>query len=167
MTKLDSILKSRDITLPTKVHIVKTMVEHWRTDAFKLWCWRTLLRAPWPAKRSNQSILRSVLNIHCKDWCWSWSSNTSATWCKEPTHWKWPWCWERLKAVPGASMRSSARGKGHEEGGSAYAKVGSSLRRHPVPKHLPPKPESAYFTALCSHLNLWLYGGLSPTTSVR
>ena len=74
MTNLDSILKSKDITLPTKVHIVKAMVfpvityrceswtikkaEHRRTDAFKLWCWRRLLRIPWTAKRSNQSILK-------------------------------------------------------------------------------------------------------------
>ena len=63
--------------------------------------------------------------------------------------------------------RSSARGKGHEEGGSAYAKAGSSLRSPlEILEHLPPKPESAYFTALCSHLHLWLYGGLSPTTSL-
>ena len=68
--------------------------------------------------------------------------------------------------MPGASVRNSACGKGHEEGDSAYAKAGSSLRRRPVPKHLPPNPESAYFTALCSHLHLWLYGGLSPTTSL-
>ena len=63
-------------------------------------------------------------------------------------------------------MRNSARGKGHEEGGLAYAKAGSSLRRRPVPKHLPPNPESAYFTALCSHLHLCLYGALYPTTSL-
>ena len=68
-----------------------------RTDAFKLWCWRRLLRVPWTSMRSNQSILKeiSALNIHWKDWCWSWSSNTLATWCKEPTHWK------RLKAGEG------------------------------------------------------------------
>ena len=74
MTNLNSILKSRDITLPTKVHLVKAMVfpvityrcESWtikkaerqRTDAFKLWCWRRLLRIPWTARRSNQSILK-------------------------------------------------------------------------------------------------------------
>ena len=50
---------------------------------------------------------------------------------------------------------------------SAYTKAGSSLRKPPVPEHLPPKPESAYFTVLCSHLHLWLYGGLTPTTSFR
>ena len=76
MTNLDSILKSRDITLPTKVHPVKAMVfpvvmsgcESWtikkaecrRIDAFELWCWRRLLRVPWTARRSNQSILKEV-----------------------------------------------------------------------------------------------------------
>ena len=70
------------------------------------------------------------------------------------------------RIMPGASVRNSTCGKGHEEGGSAYAKAGLSLRRHPVPEHLPPEPESAYFTALCSYLHLWLYGGLSPTTSL-
>ena len=73
--------------------------EHWRIDAFELWCWRRLLRASWTARRSNQSILKELsLNIHWKDWCWGWNSNTLATWCKELTHWKRPWCWERLKA---------------------------------------------------------------------
>ena len=76
MTSLDSILKSRDITLPTKVHLVKAMVfpvvryrcESWtvkkaecqRIDAFKLWSWRRLLRVPWTARRSNQSILKEI-----------------------------------------------------------------------------------------------------------
>ena len=76
MTKLDSILKSRDITLPTKVCLVKAMVfpvvmygceswtikkaEHWRIDVFELWCWRRLLRVPWTARRSNQSILKEI-----------------------------------------------------------------------------------------------------------
>ena len=76
MTNLDSILKSRDITLPTKVHLVKAMVfpvvmygceswtikkaEHRRIDAFELWCWRRLLRVPWTARRSKQSILKEI-----------------------------------------------------------------------------------------------------------
>ena len=76
MTNLDSILKSRDITLPTMVHLVKAMVfpvvmygceswpikkaEHRRTDAFELWCWRRLLRVPWTTRRSNQSILKET-----------------------------------------------------------------------------------------------------------
>ena len=76
MTNLDSIFKSRDITLPTKVHLVKAMVfpvvmyeceswtvkkaERWRIDAFEPWCWRRLLRVPWTARRSNQSILKEI-----------------------------------------------------------------------------------------------------------
>ena len=73
--------------------------EHRRTDAFELWCWRRLLRVPWTARRCNRSILKEIiLNIHWKDWCWSWNSNTLATSCEELTHWKRPWCWERLKA---------------------------------------------------------------------
>ena len=72
--------------------------EHWRIDVFELWCWRRLLRVPWSARRSNQSIERkSVLNIHWKDWCWSWNSKTLATLCEELTHLKRPWCWERLQ----------------------------------------------------------------------
>ena len=70
MTKVHSILKSRDITLPTKVYLVKAMVfqvvmygyESWtvKTDAYELWCWRRLLRVPWTARRSNQSILKEI-----------------------------------------------------------------------------------------------------------
>ena len=115
MTNLDSVLKSRDIILPTKFRIVKAMVfpviiyecESWTTkkaehqkNAFKLWCWSRLLGVSWTARRSNHSSYRkSTLNIHCKDWCWSWSSNTLAIWRKEPTHWKRTWCWERLRAA--------------------------------------------------------------------
>ena len=115
MTNLDSIWKSRDIRDITKVHLVKAMVfpvvmygcESWtikkaesqRIDAFKLWCWRRLLRVPWTARRSNQSILKEIiLNVHWKDWCWIWNSNPLATWCEELTHLKRPWCWEELKA---------------------------------------------------------------------
>ena len=117
MTILDSTLKSRDVTLPTKFHLIITMVfpvvmygceswtikktEHRRVDAFELWCWRRLLRvSPLDCKeiqpvhiKGNQS-----LNIHWKDWCCSWNSNTLATWCKELTHLKRPWCRERLWA---------------------------------------------------------------------
>ena len=76
MTNLDSILKTRDITLPKKIHLVKDMdflvvmygceswtikkAEHWRIDAFELWCWRRLLRVPWTARRSKQSILKGI-----------------------------------------------------------------------------------------------------------
>ena len=115
MTNLNSILKSWDITLPTKVHLVKAMVfpevmygceswtikkaEHQRIDAFKLWCWRTL-ESPLDCKE--------IQPVHPKGnqfWIfigktnsWSWSYNTLATWCEELTHWKRPWCWERLRA---------------------------------------------------------------------
>ena len=109
MTNLDSVLKGRDITLLTKVCIVKAIVfpvvmygceswtikkaECWRIDAFELRrCWKRLLRVPWTTERSNQSIL----NIRWKDWCWSWC--TLATWWEELTHWKRPWCWERLRS---------------------------------------------------------------------
>ena len=123
MTNLDNILRSRDITLPAKVHLVKALVfplimygceswtvkkaEHQRIDAFKLWCWRKLLKVPWTARKSNQSILKDTsLGIHWKDWCWSWNSNTLATSCEELTHWKRPWCWEGLRAG----------GEGHDRG---------------------------------------------------
>ena len=74
--------------------------ECWRIDAsFKLWCWRRLLRVSWTARRSKQFILREISpEYSLEDWCWSWNSNTLATWCEELTHLRRPWCWERLKA---------------------------------------------------------------------
>ena len=73
--------------------------EHWRIDAFELWCWRRLLRVSGlQGDQTGQSWRKSVLNIHWKDWCWSWNSNTLATWCEKQTEWKRPWCWERLQA---------------------------------------------------------------------
>ena len=57
--------------------------------------WETL---EWQGDQISQSLRKSALNIHWKDWCWSWNSNTLATWCQELTHWKRPWCWERLRA---------------------------------------------------------------------
>ena len=115
MTNLDSIFKSRDITLPTKVRLIKAMVfpvvmyrcESWtikkaecqRTDTFELRCWRRLLRVPWTARRSNQSILKEIsLRFLWREWCWSWNSSTLATSCKELSHWKTLWCWEGLGA---------------------------------------------------------------------
>ena len=114
MTNIASIFKSRDITLPTKVHLVKAMVfpvvmygceswtikkaEHQRFDAFELWCWRRLLTVPWTVRKSNQSILKEISPAYSwKDRCWSWNSNTLATWYEEQTHLKRPSCWERLK----------------------------------------------------------------------
>ena len=112
MTNLDSIFKSRDITLPTKVHLVKAMIfpvghvwvweldykESWalKNYAFALWYSRRLLRIPWIARRSNQSILKisprsSLERLTLK-------LNTLPAWCQELTHWKRPWCWERLRA---------------------------------------------------------------------
>ena len=74
------------------VRVTTKKAEHWRTDAFELWCWRRLFRVSWTARRSNQLILRKLtLNIHWKDWCWSWNSNTLATWYEEPTCWERPW----------------------------------------------------------------------------
>ena len=109
MTNLQSILKHRDVTLPTKVCLVKAMVfpvvmyacENWtikkaecrRIDSFELWCWES---RGLHGDQTSQSERKSVMNIHWKDWCWS--SNTVVTWCEEVTHWKRPWCWERLKA---------------------------------------------------------------------
>ena len=115
MINLDSILRSRDISLPTKVHLVKATVfpvfkygweswttkkaEHWRIDAFELWCWRRLLRVPWTARRSNQSILKEISTEYSLERLMlklklqhfghlMWITDTR----------KRPWCWERLKA---------------------------------------------------------------------
>ena len=101
--------------LPTNFRLVKAMVfsvvtygceswsvkkaEHRRIDAFELWSRRILLSVPWTARRSSQSILEDISSgVLWKDWCWSWNSNTLATWCEELTHLKRPWCWERLRA---------------------------------------------------------------------
>jgi len=103
MTNLDSILKSRDITLPTKICLVKVMYEceSWtiRNWCFELWYWRRLLRAPWTARRSNQSILKEINSEYFLEGLMlKLKFNTLATWCEERIHWKRPWCWERLKA---------------------------------------------------------------------
>ena len=116
MTNLDSIWKSRDIILSTKVCLVKAMVflvvmygyeswaikkaEHRRIDAFEVcWCWKRLLKVPWTARRSNQSILKEI-STECslEGVMLSWNSSTLANLCKKLTHLKRPWCWERLKA---------------------------------------------------------------------
>ena len=115
MTNQDSVLGSRDITLPTMVCIVKAMIfpvhmyryERWtikkaecqRIDAFELWCWRWLLRAPWATRRSNQSILKEISPKNSLGvLVLKLSSNTLATWCEEKTPWKRTWCWKRLRA---------------------------------------------------------------------
>ena len=115
MINLDSILKSRDITFPRKIHLVKAMVfpvvmygfESWtvkkaerrKIDAFVLWCWRRLLRVPWTAKRSNQTSLKDISpGCSLEGLMLNWNSSTLATSCEESTHWKRPWCWEGLGA---------------------------------------------------------------------
>ena len=122
MTNLDSILKSRDITLPTKVRLVKAMVfpvvmygcESWtvkkaerrRVHAFELWCWRRLLRVPWTARRSHQSILKDISPEYSLEGLMlKLQLQYLATWCEELTHWKRPWCWERLKAGRQGNIR--------------------------------------------------------------
>ena len=115
MTNLDSILKSKDITLPSKVRLVKAMVfpvvmygceswtvkkaEHRRIDAFELWCWRRLLRVPWTARRYNLSILKETSpGCSLEGLMLKLKLNTLATSCEELTLWKRPWCWEDLGA---------------------------------------------------------------------
>ena len=72
--------------------------EHQRIDTFGLWCWRRLLRVPWTARRSNLSILKEMSPEYSLEGMMpKWNSSILATWCGEPTHWKRPWCWERLK----------------------------------------------------------------------
>ena len=114
MTNLDSILRSRDITLPKKVHLVKAMVfpvviykceswtikkvECWRADAFELWCWRRCFESPLDCKE-----IQSVQPKGDQSWIFIGRTDAEdlATWYEELTHWKRPWCWERLKAGEG------------------------------------------------------------------
>ena len=111
---LDSILKSRDLTLPTKVHLVKAVVfpvvmygcesctikkaEQWRIDAFELWCWRRLLRVPWIAWRFDQAMLKQISpECSLEGLMLKLKLQYLATWCDELTHWERPSCWEKLK----------------------------------------------------------------------
>ena len=115
MIKLYSVLKSRLITFLTKIHLVKAMVfpvviygcDSWtikkRLSAEELMflncgagqdSWESLGQQ---GNQNSKPYGKSIWNIHCKDWCWSWSSNTLATWCEELTHWKRSWCRERLR----------------------------------------------------------------------
>ena len=118
ITNLVSVLKSRDIILPTKIHLIKAIVspvvmygceslvikkaEHQSIDAFKLWCWRRLLRVPWMARRLNQSILQEIsFKYSLEGLMLKLKLQYLTTWCEELTHWKRPWCWEWLKAGEG------------------------------------------------------------------
>ena len=120
---LDSILKSKDITLLTKVYLVKAIgfssshvwmweLDHKESWVPKNWCFGTMvlektLESPLDCKEIRPVNPKgTVPNIHWEDWCWSWNSNLLVTWYKELTHWKRPWCWERLKA----------RGEGDDRG---------------------------------------------------
>ena len=111
MTNPDNILKSRDITLSTKVRLVKALVfpvvmygweswtikkaEHTRIDAFELWYWGGLLRVPWTARRSNQSILKEISFEYSSE---GLMLKLKCQYFHQQTHCKRPWCWERLKA---------------------------------------------------------------------
>ena len=114
-TKLDSILKSRDIILSSKVHVVKAIVfpavmygcehwtikkaEHWKIDAFELWCWRRLLRVPWTARRSNQFILKEINSKHSLEGLMlKLKLQYFDHLMQRADSFERPWCWERLKA---------------------------------------------------------------------
>ena len=134
MTNLDSILKSRDITLPTKVHLVKVVVypvvmngceswttkkaDHWRIDGFELWCWRSFFRVPWTARRSNQSILKEINPEYSlegrilKNWLWppgvkNWLIG------KDPVAGK-DWRWEEKGTTEAEMIGWPHRLNGHE-----------------------------------------------------
>ena len=115
--------KSRDITLPKKVCIVKGMVfpvvtygcESWtvnkavrqRINAFELWSWRRLLKVPWTARKSNQSILREINpEYSLEGWCWNWSSSILVIWCLQMTNGKFYLCMERLRAEGEEGIRA-------------------------------------------------------------
>ena len=132
-----ALLKSRDITLPTKVYLVKATVflvvmygyasstikkvEHRRTDAFELWCWRRLLRVPWTTRRSNHSILKEISpNFHWKDWCWSWNCNTLSTWCEELTHLERPSCWKDWRREEKGMTEDEMAGWHHQLNGHEF-----------------------------------------------
>jgi len=146
MTNLDSILKSRDITLPAKVHLVKAMVfpivmygcqswtikkaDHRRIDAFELWCWRKLLKVPWTARRSNQSILKeispeySLEGLMQRSWCWARFKEGAEGddrgwdgWMASPNRWTWVWASVRYWSCtgkPGMLQSLDSQRGGHD-----------------------------------------------------
>ena len=114
MTNLNSVLKSRNSILPTNVHIFKAIVFPVVMYGCESWTKKRLsTKESMPSNcgaredsweslglqgdQINQSWRKSTLNVHWKDWCWSWSSNILATWWEQQTHWRRPWCWERLR----------------------------------------------------------------------
>ena len=141
MTNLDRVLKSRDITLPKKVHLVKAMIfpvvmngceswtinkaEHQRINAFELRCWRRLLRVLWTARKSNQSILKEISpECSLEGLILKWNSNILVTWCEELTHWKRAWCWVRLKAEGEGMTEDEMVGWHHRLTGHEFEQVG-------------------------------------------
>ena len=113
MTNLDAILKSRHYFTNkgpsgqgfgfSSGHVWMWELDYKESWALKYWCFWTVVLKTWESlglqgDPASPSWRRSVLGVHWKDWCWSWNSNTLATWCKELTHLKRPWCWERLRA---------------------------------------------------------------------
>ena len=129
MTNLDSILKSRDIILPTKVCVAKAMVfpvvmyrceswtikkaEHWRIDAFKLWCWRGLLRVLWTERRAKQSILRDINpEYSLEGLILKLKLQSFGHLMQRADYWKKPWCWERLRAkAEGKTLKAKGGGR--------------------------------------------------------
>ena len=181
----NSIWKSRDITCWQNVCIIKPVVfpavmdpreswtikkaEHRGIDAFELWCWRRLLWVSWTARRSSQSILKEISPEYSLEGLMlSWSSNTLATWCKELTHWKRTWGWEKWKAKGEESGRgwdgwmssstqwtwiwaNSGRWWRTEEPGMLQS-LGSQKVRHA----LATKQQQLCFQTKSNNGNLWL-----------
>ena len=86
-----------------------------------MWCWRRLLKVLWISRRSNQSILKQIIRgVHWKDWCWSWNSNTLATWCEELTHLKRPWCWDRFRQEEKGMTEDEMAGWHHQLSGHGF-----------------------------------------------
>ena len=137
MTNLDSIFKSRDMTLPTKVHLVKAVVfpvviygceswttkkaEHRRTDAFELWCWRRLLRVPWTARRSNQFILKEISpGCSLEGLMLKLKLQYFGHLMQRANLWERLWLWERLKAKEEQGAEDEMVWKYHQLNGHEF-----------------------------------------------
>ena len=101
--KLTNVCIAKDIIFPVVMYgcesWTRKKAECWRIDAFELWCWRRLWESlGLQGDPTSASWRKSNLNIHWKDWNWSWNPNALATWCKDRIHWKRPWWWKRLRA---------------------------------------------------------------------
>ena len=140
MTNLDSILKNRDITLPTNVHLAKAMFvpvvrygcESWTTkkaesrriDALELWCWRRLFRVPWKAKRSNQSILKEIgPEYSLEGLMLKLKFQFLAPSCEELTHLKRPWCWKDWRREEKGTTKDEMVGWHHRLNGHGFERT--------------------------------------------